>query len=140
MTQTEGMSEPIIAADGAARANADLVLAFFAEVLGGSRDAGAVDRFVGDDFVDHDPAGDDTGRDGVAAKLTGLWAALPDGAYEPHLVVASRDLVAVHSVLRTGAGEAAFADVYRVAGGAIREHWHVVDTAALGALLGGRGA
>jgi predicted SnoaL-like aldol condensation-catalyzing enzyme len=129
------METPIAADTAAARAAAEVVTGFFAEVLSGPRDTAALDRFVAEDFVDHDPAGDDHGIAGVATKLAGLWTALPDGAYALDRVVAAGESVVAFS--RLTPGDVAFADLYRVRDGRIREHWHVVDTAALGAALAG---
>lgn len=122
--------------DRAAPTPVEVVARFFDEVLAGDRDLDVAAQLLAEDFVDHDPAGNDTGPRGVLEKLAGLWRALPDAAFERDIVVADGELVSVHSRLVTGAGEAAFADVYRVADGRIREHWHVVDTGALAALMG----
>lgn len=135
---------PLIFADSAAaRANADLLAAFFAAVLGGPGHAEA-ETFLAPTFRDHDPAGGDSGPDGVAAKLATLWQAFPDGRFEPLDIVAAGDRVAVRSRLigtQTGpfgplpasgrAVDIAFFDLYRVAGGRIAAHWHVFDEAGL---------
>ncbi len=135
---------PVVADSDAARANAEVVLEFFATVLGPSHDTGGVARFLAESFIDHDAQGDDHGLTGVTAKLDGLWSALPDASYVVDAVVAAGEHVAVRSRLvapaagSAPAAEVAFADTYRVVGGVISEHWHVVDTAALGALLASR--
>ena len=84
-----------IAADSdAAHAHAAIVVEFFATVLSGPRDVAALETLLAPDFVDHDATGDDAGIPGVAAKLAGLWAALPDGAYVlEHVVAAGDDVV-----------------------------------------------
>jgi len=130
----------IIAVEPAAQAKVDLVLRLFAEVLSGERDVAKVDELLSADYVDHDPAAaDDNGRSGVGAKLQMMWQALPDGRFEPDIVVAAADLVSVRSRLVAGGAEVEFADVYRVGDDGIDEHWHVVDTAALIALMTGGG-
>ncbi|MBB3929742.1 putative ester cyclase [Kaistia hirudinis] len=140
---------PSIFADSlAASANAELLAAFFASVLCGPSGEGA-ERFLAAEFRDHDPAGDDTGPEGVAAKLAALWLAFPDGRFEPIEIVAAGDRVAVRSRLSgTQAGpfgplpasgraiDIAFFDLYRVADGWIAEHWHVFDEAGLMRQLG----
>lgn len=137
------MTLPTIAADTtAARANAEVVLAFFARVLGPTHETSAVPLFLAPTFVDHDPAAGDSGVSGVAAKLEGLWGLLPHAFYEADAVIAAGDVVAVASRLvipasgTAAAVEVAFSDRYRVADALITEHWHVVDTAALGTALG----
>lgn len=135
---------PSIFADSpAASANAELLAAFFAAVLCGPIGAGA-ERFLAAGFCDHDPAGDDVGAEGVAAKLAALWLAFPDGRFEPFEIVAAGDRVAIRSrLIGTQSGpfgplpasgrviDIAFFDLYRVAGGRIAEHWHVFDEAGL---------
>ncbi len=129
------MSKPIIVADTDAEASVSVVLRFFAEVLGAAHDVDVARELLAPDFIDHDPAGDDDGPEGVLTKLQGLWTALPDARFEPELVIASRDWVSVRSRLHTATATVDFADVYRVAGSRITEHWHVVDTAAMAAAV-----
>ncbi|MBN9606026.1 MAG: nuclear transport factor 2 family protein [Actinomycetales bacterium] len=134
------MTEARVVADtDSARANAEAVLAFFAAALRPPYDLDAVERLVAEDYLDHDPYGEDTRRDGVRAKLEGMWGGLPGGAFVPTLAVAAGDLVTVRSDLVPAGGSptVAFHDTYRVADGRIAEHWHVLDTAALAALFGG---
>ena len=138
-------SGPTIAADSdAARASADLVVDFFRVVLGPAHGTGELDHYLAESFVDHDPAGGDAGRSGVAAKLDALWSALPDACYVLDTVVAAGDLVATTARLVREESvtaprfEVAFADRYRVLGRRIVEHWHVVDTVALAAAFGAR--
>ena len=126
------MSDPEVRADtDAAAANAARILEFFAAVLGPAHDTARLDGFLAADFVDHDAAA------GVHAKRDGLWSVLSDGHYVPLQVVAAGDLVTVRSELvapaasRAPALSIAFADTYRMAGGMIAEHWHVVDADAL---------
>ncbi|MFR9674707.1 nuclear transport factor 2 family protein [Streptomyces sp. TR06-5] len=110
--------------DGATR-DAELVLDFFATVLGGARDVSAVDRFLAPGFVDHDADGP-PGRDGVAAKLRALWQQMPDGAFRPVRAVSAAGYVVVQSALHGGPRPVPFSDTYRVRAGRITEHWHVV--------------
>jgi len=129
------VSKPIIVADADAQASVSVVLRFFAEVLGAAHDVDAARELLAPDFLDHDPAGEDAGPDGVIAKLQGLWSALPDARFEAELVIASGDWVSVQSHLQTATATVDFADVYRIADGRIAEHWHVVDTAAMAAAI-----
>lgn len=109
---------------------------FFGSVLSAAHDTASLERFLSPDFVDHSAAGSDTGPSGVTVKLDQLWAALPGGSYELQQVVSDGSWVAARSQLLGGKEPVDFADFYRVADGRIVEHWHVVDTAALGRALG----
>jgi predicted SnoaL-like aldol condensation-catalyzing enzyme len=115
----------IIADTEAATRDAELVLDFFATVLSGARDTGAVARFLAEDFVDHDADGA-SDRSGVAAKLDALWAASPRAYFRPVRVIAAAGHVVVRSTLVGGERGVPFSDTYRVADGRITEHWHVV--------------
>ncbi len=141
---------PVVSADSAsARANADLVVRFFTEVLAKGQ-ADAALPFLADDFVDRDPAQtNDAGRDGVVTKLKALWSAFPDGRFTLQDIVAAGERVAARSVFtgtQTGAfGPLAptgkrvsvtFSDFYRMADGRIAEHWHNFDEAGLMRQLG----
>lgn len=117
--------------DAAARVITD----FFGSVLSAAHDTASIDRYLSPDFVDHSAAGSDTGPSGVKEKLDQLWAALPQGSYELQQVVAAGDWVAARSTLLGGKEPVDFADFYKVVDGLIVEHWHVVDTAALGRAL-----
>jgi steroid delta-isomerase-like uncharacterized protein len=139
----------MIHADGAtATANAERIVAFFADVLG-TGDLACVSTFLATDFVDHDPAGMNTGASGVAIKLHDLWCAFPDGRYHLQEVVAAADRVVARSTFRgtqtgpfgplppTGCRvEVSFMDFYRVAEGKISEHWHNFDQFGLMKQLG----
>lgn len=112
-------------------ADARVVRDFFATVLSGPRDTGSLDRFLAPGFVDHSAEGSDWGVSGVRAKLDALWAALPNGEYVLTQVVAEHGLVAARSQLVGGKQPVDFADFYRIEGGRIAEHWHVVDASRL---------
>lgn len=87
-------------------------------------DASAVDRLYAHDYIQHNPH-IPQGRDALRA----IVAALPDHAYyEPGLVVASHDLVAIHGRIRGWAEEPQIAvDIFRVEGGKLAEHWDVLQ-------------
>lgn len=116
-------------------ADSDLVTRFFEVVLGPEHRTAEATSFLSADFVDHSAAASDAGPEGVARKLDALWEALPDGRYKLLHVVAGDGFVAARSHLLGGLKPVEFADFYRVEGGLIVEHWHVVDTAALAAAL-----
>lgn len=135
------MAEPIVAADSPeGRVNAGVVRDFFDRVLSRSHDTAAARALLSPDFVDHDAAGPDSGIDGVAAKLDGLWSVIPDGAYRLERLIAAGDVVAAHSVLEAAGVSVRFADLYRVQDARIVEHWHVVDADELGRQLAARAA
>jgi steroid delta-isomerase-like uncharacterized protein len=60
-------------------------------------DLGAVDQFLHEDYVDHDPPfGADGSREGMRGVGAMIRAALPDWRSDLHLLVAEGDVVAEH--------------------------------------------
>lgn len=139
MTEVNPTGVAVHAQGTAAEANAATILSFFREVLCGPDGLAEIARFVSPGFADEDGA---SGQAGVAGKLRGLWTAFPDGAFFPLEIVAAGDRVAARSLFRatrppartvpdgSEAVTVAFADFYRLEGGLIVAHAHVVDTAA----------
>src|SRR5690349_8113499 len=111
----------IVADSESGQANARVVERFFEAVLSGDRDAGAVERYLAEEFVDHDASASDAGVSGVVAKLEALWEAMPRGHYRIVQGVAAGELVMVRSLLEGGEIPVEFADTYRVRDGRIVE-------------------
>lgn len=100
------------------------------------RDASAVERLYASDYIQHNPS-IPQGRDALRALVAGLSQ---DVYYEPGLIVAEGDLVAIHGRIR-GWGDApqVVIDLFRIEGGKLAEHWDVLQnevpvTAAQGGL------
>jgi len=97
------------------------------------RDLAALDALVADDLIQHNP-GIDNGREAFRTFLADTFASSPDYHADVRRLIASDDLVAVHShVTRTAAergGEfagLAVSDIYRIEAGQIVEHWDSVQ-------------
>jgi predicted SnoaL-like aldol condensation-catalyzing enzyme len=91
------------------------------------RDASAVKRLYAADYIQHNP-NIPQGR----AALEALVAELsPDVFYEPGLIVAEGDFVAIHGRIR-GWAEApqVVVDLFRIEGGKLAEHWDVLQDEA----------
>ncbi|WP_199525677.1 MULTISPECIES: nuclear transport factor 2 family protein [unclassified Herbaspirillum] len=100
------------------------------------RDASAVERLYAPGYVQHNP-GIPQGRDALQALVADLSE---DVFYEPGLVVAEGDFVAIHGRIRGWAEvPQVVVDLFRIEGGKLAEHWDVLQndvpvTAALGGL------
>jgi predicted SnoaL-like aldol condensation-catalyzing enzyme len=98
------------------------------------RDASAVDRLYVVDYVQHNP-NIPQGRDALKATVDSLPE---DVFYEPGLIVAEGDFVAIHGRIRAWAERPqVVVDLFRIEGGKLAEHWDVLQdevpvTAALG--------
>ncbi len=93
-------------------------------------DASAVDRLYTDDYIQHNPK---IPQGQVA--LRGIVETLsPSVHYEPGLIVAEGDLVAIHGRIRGWADmPQVVVDIFRVRGGKLAEHWDVLQTEVVAA-------
>jgi predicted SnoaL-like aldol condensation-catalyzing enzyme len=87
-------------------------------------DASVVERLYAPNYIQHNPS-IPQGRDALAALVAGLSK---DVFYEPGLMVAEGDLVAIHGRIR-GWGEVpqVVVDIFRIEGGKLAEHWDVLQ-------------
>lgn len=91
-------------------------------------DASAVERLYAADYIQHNP-NIPQGRDALQALVTSLSK---DVYYEPGLMVAEGDLVAIHGRIRGWASSPQIVvDIFRVSGGELAEHWDVLQDEAL---------
>lgn len=100
------------------------------------RDASAVERLYAPDYIQHNP-NIPQGRDVLKALVARLSPAV---YYEPGLMVAEGDRVAIHGRIRGWAdAPQVVVDIFRVEDGKLAEHWDVLQneapvTAALGGI------
>lgn len=86
----------------------------------------AFERYVSEDYVQHNPTAGD-GREDAIALIEGL-AATPGFRPSVKRIVAEGDLVAVHMHLQLGDGPGlAVMDMFRLEDGRIVEHWDVIQ-------------
>ncbi len=88
------------------------------------RDASAVERLYAPDYIQHNP-GIPQGRDALAELVTELPSAV---FYEPGLIVAEGDFVAIHGRIRGWAPNPQIVvDIFRIENGRLAEHWDVLQ-------------
>jgi len=121
-------------------ANKKIVTSFIGRLFS-EGDLAAVDDYLSEDFVNHDPPfGATPDREGMRAAASMFRAAFPDWRSEQHLLVAEGDVVAevftasgthrgeVMGVLPTGRTVSLRGiNVFRIAGGRIMERWGRLD-------------
>lgn len=87
-------------------------------------DASAVADLYAPDYIQHNPS-IAQGRDTLHALVANLS---PDVHYEPGLMIAEGDLVAIHGRIRGWAPEPqVVVDVFRIESGKLAEHWDVLQ-------------
>lgn len=97
-------------------------------------DASVVGRLYAPDYIQHNPE-IPQGRDALQALVSGLSK---DVFYEPGIMVAERDLVAIHGRIRGWADRPQVViDLFRIEDGKLAEHWDVLQDEAAAAALGG---
>jgi predicted SnoaL-like aldol condensation-catalyzing enzyme len=87
-------------------------------------DASTVERLYAQDYIQHNP-NIPQGRDALQALVAGLSQ---DVYYEPGLIIAEGDLVAIHGRIRGWADEPqVVVDIFRINDGKLAEHWDVLQ-------------
>lgn len=128
--------------------NKELVRDFYEEVFH-KHDLDIVDRFMHDDYIQHNPDADQ-GRIGFIEFHKGFFAAIPDHRATIIQMVAEGDRVYVYNRItgtHTGRGFLSFqptgnrieydvVDMFRLRDGKLCEHWDVADTRALFSQVG----
>jgi predicted SnoaL-like aldol condensation-catalyzing enzyme len=98
-------------------------------------DASAVDRLYAPDYIQHNPH-IPQGRDALRSLVANLSQAV---FYEPGLMIAEGDFVAIHGRIRGWVdAPQVVVDLFRVKGGKLAEHWDVLqnEVPAMAALGG----
>jgi predicted SnoaL-like aldol condensation-catalyzing enzyme len=124
MTGTMSVTRPADrAADDRPQRNKALVLDAMTSLFQ-QRDASAVDRLYVPDYIQHNPT-IPQGREALKSLVAGLSA---DVHYEPGLMVAEGDFVAIHGRIRgwSDAPQVAI-DLFRIEDGRLAEHWDVLQ-------------
>lgn len=111
------------ASDDRPRTNRALVLEAMTSLFQ-RHDASAVERFYAADYIQHNPS-IPQGREALQTIVESLS---PSVFYEPGLIIAEGDLVAIHGRIRGWAEEPQVViDIFRVEGGKLAEHWDVLQ-------------
>jgi predicted SnoaL-like aldol condensation-catalyzing enzyme len=124
-------------------ANKKVVREFYEEIFR-KHNLAVTDRYMHDDYIQHNPDADQ-GLKGFVEFHVGFFAAIPDHYAKVNEVVAEGDLVYVYNTItgtHTGQGFLGLpptghkvkydvVDMFRMRDGKLCEHWDVADTRAL---------
>ena len=108
--------------------NKQTVRAFYEEAFNNGDPEGAVQRYLGDRYVQHNPQAAD-GPEAFIGFVRWYRGEFPELRLEIKRMIAEGDLVVTHSVLKTAPEDrgTAAADIFRVEGGKVVEHWDVLQ-------------
>ena len=127
-----------------------IIVREFYEVVFHKHDIDAVDRFMHDDYIQHN-ADTPPGKAGFIEFHVNFFKAIPDHRATINYIVADGDLVFVYNTITgTHSGEGFLTypptgnkiqydvvDMFRLKDGKLAEHWDVADTRALFSQVGG---
>ena len=127
-TNEVGQGGALSSCNGSPEANRRVVLAFYNEGLVGLQPRAAFERHMTPDFVEHKPDVPQGTREATAMFLEQLIANVPEPKWEVVRTIAEGDMVFLHGRFTPAAGAPAYAiaDVFRLQGCKIAEHWDVV--------------
>ena len=104
--------------------NKQTVVAFYTRAFNDKQPADAVARYVGTEYIQHNPQTAD-GADAFIQATNALIAEFPELSVEIKRVIAEADLVVTHDLIKTAPGDRGLAgiDIFRLENGKIVEHW-----------------
>ena len=108
--------------------NKATVRSFYEEAFNDGDPEGAVERYLGDRYIQHNPQAAD-GAEAFIGFVTWYRGEFPELRVEIKRMIAEGDLVVTHGVLTTGPKDlgTAAVDLFRLEDGKIVEHWDVLQ-------------
>lgn len=108
--------------------NKETVRAFYELAFNAKKPEEAVARYVDSTYTQHNPMAGD-GPQPFIEFVNSFVAQFPDLSVDIKRVIAEGDLVVTHSLLKTSPEDrgTAAADIFRLEGGKVVEHWDVLQ-------------
>lgn len=122
------LSTNVMAKDSQETANQKLVVKFYQQLFG-DKDVSVIDRYITDDYIQHNPTVPD-GRAPLKAALSQWFSGAAKEKVDIQHVASQGNIVFLHvrGKNQTG-GVQAIVDIFRVQKGKIVEHWDVIQDA-----------
>jgi predicted SnoaL-like aldol condensation-catalyzing enzyme len=106
-------------------ANKKLVADFYQEVFG-DKNIEAIDKYIGDTYIQHNPVLAD-GKDVLKHALTQWFKNAPKEKIDIHHLSAEGDLVYIHTKAVHEGKVSSIIDIFRLENNKIVEHWDVIQ-------------
>jgi predicted SnoaL-like aldol condensation-catalyzing enzyme len=109
-----------------AEQNKKIVVEFYQKLFG-DKDLSAIDQYITEDYIQHNPIAAD-GRQALKDVLSPWLANQPKTKVDFQKVVADSDLVVLHIKSKSFTGkDLSLVDMFRLKNGKIVEHWDVMQ-------------
>jgi predicted SnoaL-like aldol condensation-catalyzing enzyme len=105
--------------------NKKLVADFYQQLFG-DKDLSAIDKYLKDDYIQHNPAAAD-GALSLKKVLTGWFEGAPKEKIDIQHIGADGDFVYIHLRSSRGTKVISVIDIFRIENGKIAEHWDVIQ-------------
>ena len=105
--------------------NKEMVAKFYQELFG-DKDPTAIDRYIGEYYIQHNPALPD-GKEALSNAVKVWFKDVPKEKVDILRIAADGDLVFLHIRGKAGNKERAIVDIFRIENNKIVEHWDVIQ-------------
>jgi predicted SnoaL-like aldol condensation-catalyzing enzyme len=106
-------------------ANKKMVAEFYQELFG-DKDINAMDKYIGETYIQHNPSVAD-GKETLRQAVTQWFKGAPKEKIDIQHLSGDGDLVYIHTKSKRGAATVSIIDIFRFENGKIVEHWDVVQ-------------
>ncbi|HEX3010265.1 MAG TPA: ester cyclase, partial [Bacteroidales bacterium] len=106
-------------------ANKKMVAEFYQQLFG-DKDISAIDRYIGNTYIQHNPMLPD-GKEVLKAAVKDWFKGAPKEKIDIRRIAADGDLVFLHIRGKAGDKARAIVDIFRIENGKIVEHWDVIQ-------------
>ncbi|HEY9049589.1 MAG TPA: ester cyclase [Ohtaekwangia sp.] len=107
-------------------ANKKLVAEFYQELFG-DKNPEAIDKYIGDTYIQHNPILPD-GKEPLKQAVVQWFKGAPKEKIDIHHLSADGDLVYIHTKATFGGKVSSIVDIFRLENNKIVEHWDVIQT------------
>jgi predicted SnoaL-like aldol condensation-catalyzing enzyme len=102
------------------------MVADFYQSLFGDKNTAAIDQYIGDTYIQHNPSLPD-GKDALKNAVAGWFKGQPKDTVDVKHLGADGNFVYIHTKSKMGNKTFSILDIFRVENGKITEHWDIMQ-------------